>query len=145
MRIRDCGLLMLALALAGLAGSCATSGGVDTTPTLRTKADAHIGKGWTSDSTRVETITDDFMPNETIHAIVDMPSRIDGTIRVRWVFGESETIEEKTMTLQSDAKVNVYPFQLAPPATGHRVGDYKFEVYVNEDLADTEKFHVRAG
>lgn len=145
MRTRDCGLLMLMLALAGLAGGCAMGGGVDATPTLRTSVDAHIGKGWTSDSTRVENITADFAPNETVHAIVDVPPKIEGTIRVRLVFGENETIEEKTMTLQSADKVNVYPYRLFPPADGHRIGDYKFEVYVNDNLAETEKFTVRAG
>src|SRR5262245_3295250 len=127
--------------LAGLAMSCAaTNHDVDVTPTARLKIDAHVGKSWTSDSTRIENISSDFRPNETVFATVDVPGKIEGTLRVRWVYGGS-TIDERTMPIQEG--VNVYAFRLTPPTQGLGPGEYRFEVFVNDDPTDTETFRVR--
>ena len=129
------------VALAGSLLSCASGGGVDATPTLRTSVDAHLGKGWTSDSTRVENLTTDFSPTDVVHAIVDVPTKIDGTIRVVWMRG-TDILEEKSRGLEPGA--NVYPYRLFPPAGGHPVGDYTFEVYINGNRAEAESFKVVA-
>jgi hypothetical protein len=133
------GVLALVL-LAGYAVSCASGGGVDTTPTLRTSIDAHIGKGLASDSTHVENISDTFSSTETVVAVIDIPTKIEGSLRIRWVLGESESLGEETRALAPGA--NVYVYRLTPPAGGHRVGEYKFEIYINDNLAETEKFKV---
>ena len=133
---------LAAALLVALATSCAsTKPDVDATPTARLKIDAHVGKGWSSDSTRIENIADDFHPNETVYAIVDVPGKTEGVLRVRWVYG-GDTIDERTMAIQEG--VNVYPFRLTPPAEGLKVGDYRFEVFVNDNPSDSETFFVKA-
>jgi hypothetical protein len=132
---------LAAALLAGLATSCAaTKNDVDATPTARLKIDAHVGKGFSSDSTNIVNISDDFRPNETVYAIVDVPGKTEGMLRVRWVYG-GDTIDERTMAIQEG--VNVYPFRLTPPAEGLKVGDYRFEVFVNDNPSDSETFHVK--
>jgi hypothetical protein len=142
MRIRLRGIEGIALTLlAALAVSCASTGGdVDVTPQLRTNVDAHIGKSFTTEGNKLENLSSDFGPNETVYAVVDVPGKVDGSMRIRWAYG-NETLDEQTVTLQSG--VNVYPFRLLPPTGGHRTGDYRFEVFVNENRAETETFTVR--
>ena len=140
MRSRSNGAALIAAAsLALLAASCAGTA-VDMTPTLNTKVDAHVGKSWTSDSTRMVDIADEFKPNDTVFALVDVPGKIEGVVRVRWVFGESEVVQEQTIEVQEGT--NVYPFRLTPPAGGLKAGPYKFEVYINENKSDSESFSV---
>jgi hypothetical protein len=132
----------LALALlAGAAGSCAGTGDVDMTPSARLTVDAHVGKTFSGDSTRVADITDDFAPNEAVLAVVDVPGRKDGVVRARWVYG-SEVVSEQSIPIMEH--VNAYRFRLEPPPGGHRAGQYKLEVYINDTLAETESFNVRA-
>jgi hypothetical protein len=138
-------VLVLAL-LVGVTASCAgTQGGgdVDVTPTVRTNIDAHIGKDFTSDSTRIGNISNDFGPNETVFAVVDVPGKIEGAINIRWMYGESETVLEQTVPIQEG--IHAYRFRLDPAAGGHRVGDYRFEVYLNNNRAESESFKVKAG
>lgn len=138
------GMEVLALALvAAVAVSCASTGGdVDVTPTLRTSVDAHIGKNFTSDGKNVENMTSSFTPNETVFAVVDVPGRVDGTLKIRWLYG-NELLDEQNVALQSG--INVYPFRLMAPAGGHRMGEYRFEVWINNDRSESETFNVVAG
>ena len=39
--------------------------------------------------------------------------------------------------------INRYRFRMEPPAGGHKTGQYRLEVFVNDDLSDTEHFEVR--
>src|SRR5262245_15619525 len=99
-RSRGTLVFLAAALLAALATSCAsTKTDGDATPTARLKIDAHVGRGWSSDSTRIENIADDFHPNETVYAIVDVPGKTEGMLRVRWVYG-GDTIDERTMAIQ---------------------------------------------
>lgn len=130
---------LLVLALAAVACSCAATGGdVDVTPTARLEVDGHVGKTWNSDSTRIENISDSFGPNETVYAVVDVPGDEGGVLRIRWLYG-SETVHEQTVTTQSGRRH--YAFRLSPGA-GLRTGDYKMEVWLNGQLAETESFRV---
>jgi hypothetical protein len=139
---RALALTLPVLFLASCAGtSDTTPTDVDMTPTMRLKADAHVGKGWSSDSTKVENISDTFTPNETVYATVDMPGSAEGTLRVRWSYGD-ETLQEMETPLQSG--VNVYPYKLLPPAEGFRTGDYRFEVFINNNSTDSEKFRIQS-
>ncbi len=144
MTIRTHGLRMLGVALlAGLAASCAsTSPDLDVTPTARTSVDAHVGKNFSSDSTHVGDISNDFGPNETVFAVVDVPGKIEGTVKVRWIYGENETIQEQNLVIEEG--VNVYRFRLIPPAGGLRAGKYRFDVYIDANRAESESFTVRA-
>jgi hypothetical protein len=126
------------LSLVALASSCATTGDVDTTPTAGLKVDAHVGKTWNSDSSRIENISDNFMANETVLAVVDVPGDASGTLRVRWMYG-NETVSEQTITTQTGQRT--YAFRLSPGA-GLRTGDYKFEAWLNGELRDSENFKV---
>jgi hypothetical protein len=134
------GLLGLALLVA--LSSCASSrgGDVDITPTARTNVDAHVGKGFTSDSTRVDNISDRFSPSETVHAVVDVPGKIEGIVQVRWLRG-ADTIGEQAIAIMDG--VNAYRFRLEPPAGGHQLGDYRFEVWIDGNRVESESFSVQ--
>lgn len=137
-------LVMLgSISIALLAASCSKVGpSVDLTPTLRLKPDAHIGKSLTSDSTRIGDISDTFTPNETIFATVDVPGSTRGTVTAKWLFG-TESVQDHAIEIMEGT--NVYRFRLIPPAGGHRVGDYRFEVYIDGTSVEAENFKVQAG
>jgi hypothetical protein len=40
--------------------------------------------------------------------------------------------------------INVYRFRLEPPAGGHQLGDYTFEIYIGGKKVESEKFSVHA-
>jgi hypothetical protein len=141
MRMRFLGLGLFALALAVLSVSCAGHvPDVDTTPTVRTSVDAHVGKSMTPDGVRIDNIAKEFDKNETVFAVVDVPGKIEGTLRVRWLRGD-EQVKEQTVSLSDD--VHAYSFQLPPAEGGNPTGDYTLEVYVNGNRAETEKFEVK--
>ena len=131
--------LVLAAGTIAIVGCSKVGPAVDVTPTARLAVDAHLGKGWTSDSTRIETITKSFAPTETVYAAVDMPGSKEGTITARWMF-KGAPVQEHTTTTQEG--INVYRFELDPPAGGHAVGDYTFEVMLNNKTVETEHFSV---
>ena len=135
--------IVLTMALAAIVAGCAgPKSGVDMTPTLRLKVDAHIGKSWNDDGTKIANLSSTFGPNETVMAAVDVPGRTDGTMTVRWMFG-TEVLKEQSVTL--DDKTTLYKFELAPAEGGNRVGDYEFKVLVNDHESDSEHFTVTAG
>jgi hypothetical protein len=131
---------LLVLTIAALAGACAGTRDVDVTPTARMKLDAHVGKTWNSDSTRIENITDSFTTTETVYAVVDVTGEEAGTLRAKWMFdGDGSTVHEASMPIVGGTRN--YAFRLSPGA-GLRAGDYRLEVYVNDRLEDTERFKV---
>jgi len=135
--------IVLTAALTAIGAGCAgPKSGVDMTPTLRLKVDAHIGKSWNDDGTKIANLSTQFSPNETVLAAVDVPGSADGTMKVRWMFG-TEVLKEQSVTL--DDKTTLYKFELAPAAGGNRVGDYEFQVLLNDHESDTEHFKVTAG
>lgn len=141
MKIPSMAVRSLALALALVAVSCA--GGMqprdpDVTPMANLRADAHIGKTMTADSTRVSDIADRFTPNETVHAIVDVPGRSTGTLKVKWMYGD-ETVREQEMSLDSGRPLH---FEFTPAGAGHRTGEYRFEVEIDGNRVETERFQV---
>ena len=142
MRIRSHGWALVALASLASLVSCAGSKGLDATPTLRLSVDAHVGKGFNSDSTGIVNISDNFTPTETVFALVDVPGKKEGVIKVRWMYGDTEPVQEQSMQLQESA--NAYPFRFTPPAEGNRVGKYHFEVWINDNKTETESFEVKS-
>jgi len=139
MRVRV--LITIALVLVVLASCSSVGPSVDMTPTARLAVDAHVGKGWTADSTRIDNITKDFGPNETVYAAVDMPGSKDGIVKARWMYNGTEVQEHVIPTLEG---INVYRFQLDPPPGGRPAGEYTFEVYVNDQKMETESFTVHS-
>lgn len=129
------------VAIVVLAASCSsTKQGVDATPTLHARADAHIGKGWNGDSTQIESVTNHFAPNETVYAIIDV-HRHSGTMNVKWLDAGGATVQEKTVMLMPEA--NVYSYRFTPPDAGFTPGEYKLEVWVEGEKLDTESFTVQ--
>jgi hypothetical protein len=118
---------------------CAAHSDVDMTTTMNTGVDAHVGRTITSDSTKVDDITAKFAPNQTVYAVIDVPGKKEGILRVRWAYG-AETVQEVSRPLQTEA--NAYPFRLDPPEGGFRLGDYELEVFINENRVEMEKFKV---
>lgn len=146
-RSQGLGIWLLALA-AVLTASCAgarneateQARSTDLSPTARTTVDAHVGKGLSSDGNKIETITDDFGPNETVFAVVDVPGSMDGQLQVRWMHGGTQ-VHEQTVTLNN---THAYSFQLDPAAGGNQAGDYELEVYVNGKRVESEKFKIKS-
>jgi hypothetical protein len=134
------GLLGLALLLALTSCAGTRAGDVDLTPTARANVDAHVGKGFTSDSTRVDNIASTFSAGETVHAVVDVPGKIEGVVQVRWLRG-AETIGEQAIAIMDG--VNAYRFRLEAPAGGHPLGDYRFEVWIDGNRVESESFSVQ--
>jgi len=135
-------LITTTLFLIGVLGCAGPKSGIDMTPTARLKVDAHIGKNWNDDGTKIQNLSSSFNPNETVLAAVDVPGRADGTMTVRWMFG-SDVLKEQSVTL--DDKTTLYKFELPPAEGGNKVGDYEFRVLVNGNESDTERFKVTAG
>jgi hypothetical protein len=104
--------------------------------------DAHVGKNFSSDSTRIGTVADRFAPADTVHAVIDVPPNTTGTMDVRWVFGGSggQTVSQESVPLVSGT--SAYRVTLMPPDSGNRPGDYQLEVTLNGDRVDVERFTV---
>jgi hypothetical protein len=135
-------LALSLLASLFLIAACSKVGpSVDMTPTAHLAVDAHIGKGYTEDSTRVENITKDFGPNDMVAAAVDVPGHKGESVRAVWVYN-GQIIQEHTTAVQDD--INVYRFRLEPPAGGHQLGNYTFEIYIGGKKVESEKFSVHA-
>ena len=135
--------LLSSLCLAALAASaisCATSKtDVDLTPTGRMRADAHVGKGWNTDSTKIENISSNFRPEDVVHIVVDVPSEQTGVIRARISKDPGGIVTETSRPIVAGQRN--YAFW---PTSGTPLppAEYKLEVWVNDDLVDTEKFKV---
>ena len=135
--------MVLAATLAVIVAGCAgPKSGVDLTPTMRLKVDAHIGKSWNSDGTKIASLSKTFSPTETVLAAVDVPGSADGTMTVRWTFG-SDVLKEQSVTLGD--KTTLYKFELPPAEGGNRAGEYEFQVLINDNESDTERFTVTGG
>ena len=128
-------------ALAATAMSCATTKtDVDATPTARMKVDAHVGKGWNSDSTKIENISSSFRPEDVIYAVVDVSGGDSGTLIGRWSNASGNVVLEQTSTIVAGQRN--YPFKLiGVPLTA---GDYKFEAWLNGKMEDAEHFKVES-
>lgn len=135
--------LLTSLALAALAASaisCASSKtDVDLTPTGRMKADAHVGKGWNPDSTKIENISSNFRPEDVIAIVVDVTGDQSGLIRARISKDPGGVVTETSRPIVTGQRN--YAFW---PTTGTPLppAEYKLEVWINSDLVDTEKFKV---
>lgn len=141
MSLRPLGTGILCLTLVVMAVSCASSRpDVDVTPTARTNVDAHVGKSLSSEGNAIADITDRFGSSETVFAVVNVPGKIEGTMRVVWM-RDTQQVHEQSVTLDDD--VHAYSFQLAPASGGHTAGTYRFEVYINGDRAEVENFQVQ--
>jgi hypothetical protein len=146
MNVRSTAPWRALLLLSAVAASCAGTKDVDVTSTARLTVDAHVGKSFTSDSSRIENLSSHFAPNEAVYAMIDVPGREDGTLKIRWVYGAEgagETVLEQTVPLLPD-KTAAYRFMLPPPEGGLKAGSYRLEVYVNDTLKETEMFEVGA-
>src|SRR5678815_2675595 len=80
-------------------GACSSVGpSVDMTPTAHMAVDAHLGKGWTADSTRVENITKDFATTDMVAVAVDVPGHKGESVRGVWSLN-GQIIYEQTLTV----------------------------------------------
>lgn len=128
------------VAIAATAISCASSKtDVDVTPTGRFSVDAHVGKGWSSDSSKIENISSSFRPEDVVHAVVDLSGDQAGTITARWLTDAGAVVSETSRTIEAGRRN--YPFWLSN-GTPLANGDYRLEVWVNGKLEDTEKFKI---
>ena len=126
------------LALTALAASCAGTRDVDVTPTARMRLDAHVGKTFNSDSTRVDNIADTFTTSEAVLAVVDVTGEESGDVRARWIAPNGSAVGETSTPIVAGTRT--YAFRMAP---GQPAGDYRLEVYANDRLEDTERFKIQ--
>jgi hypothetical protein len=123
-------------AAVALLSSCAATRDVDVTPTARMRLDAHVGKTWNSDSTRIDNIADSFDASEPVLAVVDVTGEESGSIRAKWLMEDGTTALETSTPIVAGTRT--YAFRFMPSQNG----SYRLEVYANDRLEDTERFKV---
>jgi hypothetical protein len=80
-----------------------------------------------------------FKANETVYGAVATQGSGSAELKVRWLFDGEVVVEESSITAGPGKMVRV--FQLSKPE-GLQIGDYRFEVYLNETLAKVIEFDV---
>jgi hypothetical protein len=97
-----------------------------------------LGRSVHSDHT-VGGITTAFGPDDTIYLSVLTGGAGSGTIRVRWTYGDRVIDEPSKQVSYTQASATDFRLQ---SASGFPTGDYKAEVFVNDQLVATRTFKV---
>ena len=86
--------------------------------------------------------TDDFKPNETVHAVVHTDgSASNASVTARWTFEDGQVVEEKTQTV-SPTGAALHHFTVSKPS-GWPKGKYTLHVLVNGAEQKTKDFEVK--
>ncbi|MEJ7810113.1 MAG: hypothetical protein WKG32_06800 [Gemmatimonadaceae bacterium] len=86
--------------------------------------------------------TDDFKPNETVHAVVHTDgSASNASVTARWTFQDGQVVDEKTETV-SPMGAATHHFMVAKPS-GWPKGKYTLHVLVNGAEQKTKDFEVK--
>lgn len=122
---------------AGTAGTAGTSGTTNVRVTEVTLGRAIGGDKAITDRTQ------NFRPNDTIYASVATDgSAPTATLRVKWTFEDSQTVNESTRTIAPQTRERT-EFHISKP-DGWPAGKYKVEVFLNDQSAGLKTFDVKA-
>jgi len=131
-------LLSLCLA-AGVAGACGKKERPAAEDTVVAITDIDLGRSVKADAT-INDATATFSPSDVIYVSVGTKGRGQGTLRARWVRGETEEIAADSRTLDITGP-NHTEFHIARP-NGLPKGDYRVEITLNGVSAGHERFTV---
>lgn len=136
--------LSLCLGLAVLGAAC--GGKTDTATTTSTGVrvtDVSVGRAIGGDKA-ITDATDTFKPNDTIYASVATDgSAQSATVRAKWTFEDGQVVNDSTRTIAPN-KPERTEFHISKP-DGWPAGNYKVEVFLDNQSAGTKTFAVRAG
>ncbi len=158
-RARGLAAALAVTALAGLGAACAprpTSNEInvsdegmkngvaaarDLTPV--SLEDVEIGRALNADRT-IKDEANRFQAHDTVYASIRVSgSANSGLVRALWTNERGETIQDDTriITPSNNDRVTLH---VAPPQ-GWAAGRYKLDVYLDDKLADSERFSVEGG
>lgn len=136
--------LSLCLGLVVLGAAC--GGKTDTATTTSTGVrvtDVSVGRAIGGDKA-ITDATDTFKPNDTIYASVATDgSAQSATVRAKWTFEDGQVVNDSTRTIAPN-KPERTEFHISKP-DGWPAGNYKVEVFLDNQSAGTKTFAVRAG
>jgi hypothetical protein len=91
---------------------------------------------------RVTEETDDFRPQDTIHAsVVTEGTGTNVTLTARWRYQDGQLVDETSQVI-SPTGTQVTEFHISRPS-GWPAGNYEVEILVNGMRAESEDFEVR--
>ncbi|MDQ3698323.1 MAG: hypothetical protein M3373_09905 [Gemmatimonadota bacterium] len=110
--------------------------------TLRV-TDVQLGRTMGADN-RIADETDDFGPNDTIHAVVAHEGAAAGTsITARWTFEDGQVVDERTETVSPTGATTEYTHFMVAKPSGWPRGEYRLHILVNGREVETEEFEVK--
>jgi hypothetical protein len=99
-----------------------------------------LGRGVGTDN-RITDRTDDFRPNDTIHAsVVTEGSGANTTIVARWTFEDGQVVDESSRTISATG-TDVTEFHISRPG-GWPTGRYTLRILVNGEEVESKDFRV---
>ena len=143
MRTRRVSLLALGCASLVIAAACGrkASGGENTAGGRNTIAVTNIdlGRAINADLS-IKDKTANFRPSDVVFASVATEGAAPATLGVRWVYNNSQVIDEGTRDIHPTGATRT-EFHISKP-DGFPIGQYRLEVMLNGASAGTKDFEV---
>lgn len=141
-RVALMAMLAFGVAACGRGDRDATTseGGAVVTESAVRVADVELGRGVGADN-RIADETDDFRPNDTIYASVRTTGSGTATITARWTYQDGQVVDSTSRSIQPTGEAHTQ-FNITRPG-GWPTGNYRLEVLVNGQVAETEEFEVK--
>lgn len=105
--------------------------------------DIDLGRTMKAGNMEIDDNTDDFKPNDTVHALVKTEGGVTATtLTARFTYQDGQIVDEKTETIAANTTgPQTTHFMLAKPS-GWPTGDYKLHILVNGTEVDSKDFKV---
>ena len=102
-----------------------------------------IGRSMAGD-TAIADKTDDFRPNDTIHAVVRHEGAASGaTLTARWTFQDGQVVSERSETISPTGTRAEYTHFMINKPGGWPRGKYTLRVLLNGTEVESEEFEVK--
>jgi hypothetical protein len=134
----------VALTVATIAGACNSNRPADNTTGTTGRgvqvAEIDIGRSLNADKSIADNTTS-FKPTDTIYVSV----KTDGTassaqLKTRWQYADGQLVDESTQTIAPSGEART-EFHISKP-DGLPPGNYKVEVFLNDQPAGSKEFEV---
>ena len=136
--------LVLLAAATGCSGRAPETGGTaGTSGTTNVRVtEVTLGRAIGGDKAITDR-TENFRPTDTIYASVATDgSAPTATLRVKWTFDDSQTVNESTRTIAPQNRERT-EFHISKP-DGWPAGKYKVEVFLNDQPAGLKTFDIKS-
>lgn len=117
-------------------GGTPAEGGVNTIAV----SDINLGRSINADLT-IKDNTATFRPSDIVYASVETKGAAPATLGVRWVFNDTQVVEEGTREIHPTGPTRT-EFHMSKP-DGLPEGRYRLEVTLNGASAGTKEFEVK--